>query len=58
MKAQMYNYSSWINETDPIILKTQFENQLIKSGFCIISIQEKFYNYSNKASYNKKPRKF
>lgn len=43
MKAQMYNYSSWINETDPIILKTQFENQLIKSGFDIISIQEKHF---------------
>ena len=43
MKAQMYNYSSWITETDPIILKTQFENQLIKSGFGIISIQEKFF---------------
>jgi len=43
MKAQMYNYSSWINETDPIILKTKFENQLIKSGFGIISIQEKFF---------------
>lgn len=43
MKAQMYNFSSWINETDPIILKTQFENQLIKSGFGIISIQEKHF---------------
>ena len=43
MKAQMYHFSSWINETDPIILKTQFENQLIKSGFGIISIQEKVF---------------
>ncbi|MDD3175985.1 MAG: S-adenosylmethionine decarboxylase [Candidatus Nanoarchaeia archaeon] len=39
----MYNYSSWINETDPIILKTKFENQLIKSGFGIISTQENFF---------------
>lgn len=44
MKAQMYNFSSWINETDPTILKTQFENQLIQSGFGIISMQEKFFN--------------
>jgi len=43
MKAQMYKFSSWINETDPTILKTQFENQLIQSGFGIISIQEKFF---------------
>lgn len=43
MKAQMYNFSSWISEIDPIVLKDIFSKLLTQSGFGIESIQEKHF---------------
>lgn len=44
MKAQMYNFSSWIDEVDPQKLYQRYSQLLIASGFCIESIQEKRFN--------------
>ena len=33
MKAQMYNYSSWIKETNPDILFDKYMNDLNEAGF-------------------------
>lgn len=44
MKAQMYNFSSWISEINPILLKDTFSKLLTESGFGIESIQEKHFN--------------
>jgi S-adenosylmethionine decarboxylase len=43
MKAQMYNFSSWVDEINPIKLKQIFNDLLIDSGFGIESIQEKYF---------------
>lgn len=43
MKAIMHNYSSWITETDPHILKKQFTALLKESGFGIVSFTEKHF---------------
>jgi S-adenosylmethionine decarboxylase len=43
MKAQMYNFSSWISEINPIVLKDVFSKLLTQSGFVIESIQEKHF---------------
>jgi len=43
MKAQMHNFNCWINEIDPVLIKKKYENLLSKSGFGIISIQEKHF---------------
>jgi S-adenosylmethionine decarboxylase len=39
----MYNFSSWIDEVNPRILKEKFTKLLIDSGFCVESIQEKYF---------------
>jgi S-adenosylmethionine decarboxylase len=43
MKAQMHNFNCWINEIDSVLIKKKYENLLSKSGFGIISIQEKHF---------------
>ena len=43
MKAQMHNFSTWINETDPVILKKLFLDKLLKSGFGVLKIIEKHF---------------
>lgn len=40
MQARIYNYQTWVEETDPIRLKEQFETLLIKSGFGILQSVE------------------
>lgn len=42
MKAQMFNYNFWINETDKTKLKEYYNKVLIDSGFGIIG----FIDYS------------
>ena len=43
MKAQMYNYSSWIEETEPTILVERFTQKLQLAGFGIESVIEKHF---------------
>jgi S-adenosylmethionine/arginine decarboxylase-like enzyme len=43
MKAQMFNFSSWIPETNPSELKTYYTNKLYKSGFIILEISEHYF---------------
>jgi len=43
MKAQIYNYAVWINETDPALLKSKYNKLLSESGFNIESMQEKHF---------------
>lgn len=43
MKAIMYNYSSWIEDTSPEILKDKFADILKESGFCVESFTEKYF---------------
>ena len=40
MKAQMYNYSNWITETNPDKIKKIYEPILEKAGFGILNFQE------------------
>jgi len=40
MKAQIFNYNEWINETDPFILRNRYSNILLESGFGILSFIE------------------
>jgi S-adenosylmethionine decarboxylase len=44
MKAQMYNYSGWINNTDPEELYNVYRKKLINSGFGIENVIEKHFN--------------
>lgn len=44
MKAQMYNFSSWVKEVNPDVLKNVFSKLLIQSGFGVEAIQEKHFN--------------
>jgi S-adenosylmethionine decarboxylase len=43
MKAQMYNYSSWIEETNPTILFDLFMQKLNKAGFGVEDVVEKHF---------------
>ena len=40
MKAQMYNYSSWIEETEPKILFDKFMILLNNAGFNVLDVLE------------------
>lgn len=40
MEAQMYNYSTWINETDPSALKEKLDAKLKISGFGVLKVVE------------------
>jgi S-adenosylmethionine/arginine decarboxylase-like enzyme len=44
MKAQMYNYSSWITETNPTILFDLFMQKLKEAGFGVENVVEKHFN--------------
>lgn len=43
MKAQMFNYNEWIEETNPFELRKKYNNILKESGFGILSFVE--YNF-------------
>lgn len=43
MKAQMFNYQNWIEETSPFELRKKYDNQLKLSGFGVLSFVE--YNF-------------
>jgi S-adenosylmethionine/arginine decarboxylase-like enzyme len=40
MKAQMFNYSTWVEEIDPFKLRKMYDKILIDSGFGILSFVE------------------
>ena len=44
MKAQIYNHSVWIGETNPEILHDVFYNLLKTSGFEVLSYTEHHFN--------------
>ena len=46
MKAQIYNYSIWLDETNPKLLKDMFSKILKQSGFGVLNISEKHFNPS------------
>lgn len=43
MKAQIHNYSCWIEETDPNVLYLKFVLDLNKAGFHIEQVVEKHF---------------
>lgn len=43
MKAQMFNYNSWVEETNPFELRKKYDSQLKNSGFGVLSFVE--YNF-------------
>ena len=43
MKAQMFNYQSWVKETNPFELRKKYDTQLRDSGFGVLSFVE--YNF-------------
>jgi S-adenosylmethionine decarboxylase len=43
MKAQMFNYQNWIEETNPFELRKKYDTQLKESGFGVLSFVE--YNF-------------
>lgn len=43
MKAQIYNYSVWVNETSPKALKNKLTNILTDSGFNVLDVSEKHF---------------
>lgn len=43
MKAQIFNYSDWIKETEPDKLKNYYLDILVESGFGIINQIEYFF---------------
>lgn len=43
MKAQMFNYQNWVEETDPFELRKKYDEQLKESGFGVLSFIE--YNF-------------
>ena len=43
MKAQIYNYAVWINETNSKALKNKFTDLLRSSGFNVLDVSEKHF---------------
>lgn len=43
MKAQMFNYQNWVEETNPFELRKKYDSQLKESGFGVLSFVE--YNF-------------
>lgn len=39
----MFNYQSWVEETDPFVLRKKYDTQLRESGFGVLSFVE--YNF-------------
>lgn len=44
MKAEIYNISGWVAETDPTKLKNTYGELLVLSGFEILNFQEHYFN--------------
>lgn len=44
MEAQMHNYSSWVNETDPQLIQIHYEVKLKAAGFEILNKVEHYFN--------------
>ena len=44
MQAKIYNYQSWIEETDPTRLKERFDSLLNQSGFGVLQVVEHHFN--------------
>lgn len=44
MKAQMYNFSTWVSETDPDSMVRKYVSLLKKAGFGIENSVEKHFN--------------
>ena len=43
MKAQIYNYAIWVNETNPKALKDKYNELLSQSGFNVLEVVEKHF---------------
>ena len=43
MKAQMFNYQNWVEDTNPFELRKKYDSQLRESGFGVLSFVE--YNF-------------
>lgn len=43
MEAKIWNFSSWITETNPEELRTEFGAMLKKAGFNIVNLQEHYF---------------
>jgi S-adenosylmethionine/arginine decarboxylase-like enzyme len=43
MKAQMFNYQNWVEETNSFELRKKYDSQLKESGFGVLSFVE--YNF-------------
>lgn len=43
MEARIDNHNEWINDTDPVRLKKNFEELLLKSGFGILNFMEHYF---------------
>jgi len=44
MKAEIYNVSGWVKETDPTKLKNVYSDLLGLSGFDILNFQDYYFN--------------
>ena len=44
MKAEIYNISGWVKDTDPTKLKNTYSDLLGLSGFDILNFQEHYFN--------------
>ncbi len=44
MKAQIYNFAVWLNETEPKALKQKFKSLLTNSGFEVLEVTEKHFS--------------
>ena len=40
IKANIYNHTYWIHDTDPLTIKTRFADQLLNSGFTVVKFDE------------------
>ena len=43
MKAQMFNYQNWVEETNPFELRNKYDSQLKESGVGVLSFVD--YNF-------------
>lgn len=43
MEATIWNFSSWITETNPKKLRTEFGAMLKKAGFNVVNLQEHYF---------------
>lgn len=44
MKAQMWNCSGWVNDTDPAELKKHYTDALSCAGFSVLDVAEHHFN--------------